>query len=65
MVHLIHRKRAPLLHNLCDEGDGLVAVTTSHFVHTDRMALSRIIPLIDGTYCIHALPFLKHARIDL
>ena len=30
MVHLIHRKRAPILHNtvfiLCDEGDGLVAV---------------------------------------
>ena len=30
MVHLIHRKRVPLLHNtvliLCDEGDGLVAV---------------------------------------
>ena len=30
MVHLIHRKRVPLLHNivliLCDEGDGLVVV---------------------------------------
>ena len=30
MVHLIHRKWVPLLHNtvmiLCDEGDGLVAV---------------------------------------
>ena len=30
MVHLIHRKRVPLLHNtiliLCVEGDGLVAV---------------------------------------
>ena len=30
MVHLIHRKQIPLLHNtvliLCDEGDGLVAV---------------------------------------
>ena len=28
MVHLIHRKQVPLLHNtvfiLCDEGDGLV-----------------------------------------
>ena len=31
MVHLIHRKRVPLLHNsvliLCDEGDGLVAMS--------------------------------------
>ena len=31
MVHLIHRKRVPLLYNtvliLCDEGDGLVAVS--------------------------------------
>ena len=31
MVHLIHRKRVPLLHStvliLCDEGDGLVAVS--------------------------------------
>ena len=31
MVHLIHRKWAPLLHNtvliLCDEGDGLVAMS--------------------------------------
>ena len=30
MVHLIHRKRVPLLHNtvliLCNEGDGLMAV---------------------------------------
>ena len=32
MVHLIHRKRVPLLHNtvmiLCDEGDEMVAVNS-------------------------------------
>ena len=35
MVHLIHRKRVPLLHNteliLCDEGEGLVAVIKGQF----------------------------------
>ena len=35
MVHLIHRKRVPLLHNtvliVCNEGDGLVAVPIDLF----------------------------------
>ena len=59
MVHLIHRKRVPLLHNtvliLCDEGDGLVAVKFEHFLCSLSYICSRYIHVIPRYLIVRTL----------
>ena len=62
MVHLIHRKWVPLLHNkvliLCDEGDGLVAVNVccTLLAVMFQLAQTHLNAQIWYLKCIHSKP---------
>ena len=65
MVHLIYQKRVTLLHNtlliLCDEGDGLVVVSTGYFLFEtlnfkksadDNKSMKNYMQRVKGIICL-------------